>query len=174
MFTLGKSIVSKKFNIENGGRLSFNGALENAEIDLKAVYQMSINTSLAPVTHDPEDEAIRYAVEPQLMLSGRLFNPTVKFEINLPNADEQQRTNFRNAIASEEVLSRQFMYLLVTTNFYDDQASAAMGNTGASSALSATTIEMLSNQLNNWISQINENFNLGLITGREVEQGTGT
>lgn len=158
LFTLG-NIVNKRFQVENGGRISFNGDLADAEIELKAIYQ-KFNTSLFPVTQDADDENLRFAVEPQLLLSGKLFNPTVKFEINLPNTDEQARTRLRNAIASDEVLSRQFMYLLVTNSFYAEQNSSA--STSGTSAMAATTFEMISNQLSNWISQINDNFNLGL------------
>ncbi|HLN56127.1 MAG TPA: translocation/assembly module TamB domain-containing protein [Bacteroidales bacterium] len=162
LFTLG-NIVNKRFDVENGGRINFNGNLDDAEIELKATYQ-KFSASLFPLTQDVKDQNSRYAVEPQILLSGRLFNPTVKFEINLPNADEQAKTNLRNAIASDEVLSRQFMYLLVTNSFYSEQTSAATsGYSGAgTSAMAATTFEMISNQLSNWISQINENFNLGL------------
>ncbi|MGE5419624.1 MAG: translocation/assembly module TamB domain-containing protein [Chloroflexota bacterium] len=161
LFTLG-NIVNKRFDVENGGRISFNGNLDDAEIELKATYQ-KFSASLFPLTQDVKDQNTRYAVEPQIVLSGRLFNPTVKFEINLPNADEQAKTNLRNAIASDEALSRQFMYLLVTNSFYSEQSSATSGNSSAgTSAMAATTFEMISNQLSNWISQINENFNLGL------------
>lgn len=170
LFTLG-NIINKRFQVENGGRISFNGDLDDAEIELRAIYQ-KFNTSLYPVTQDPDDESVRFAVEPQLLLSGRLFNPTVKFEINLPNTDEQDRTRLRNAIASDEVLSRQFMYLLVTNSFYAEQNSGATANgtTSGTSAMAATTFEMISNQLSNWISQINDNFNLGL----NYRPGSGT
>jgi hypothetical protein len=158
LFTLG-NIVNKRFDVENGGRISFNGDLENAEIELKAKYQ-KFTASLFPVTQDEKYRNTRYAVEPQILLSGRLFNPTVKFEINLPNADEEARTYLRTAIASDEALSRQFMYLIVTNSFYSDVSSAGNSSTGTS-AMAATTFEMITNQLSNWISQINENVNLG-------------
>ncbi len=160
LFTLG-NIVNKRFEVENGGRISFNGNLDDAEIDLKATYQ-KFTASLFPVTQEENDKNTRYAVEPQILLSGRLFNPTVKFEINLPNANEQARTHLRNAIASDEALSRQFMYLIVTNSFFPDQSSSATGNSSSgTSTMAATTFEMITNQLSNWISQINENFNLG-------------
>ena len=56
-------------------------------------------------------------VEPQLNLSGNLFNPVVGFNIYLPNADEETRTYLRNAITTEEELSQQFLYLLVMNSF---------------------------------------------------------
>lgn len=161
LFTLG-NIINKRFEVENGGQILFNGDLDDAEIELKAIYQ-KFSASLFPLTQDDDDINSRYAVEPQILLSGRLFNPTVKFEINLPNADEQARTSLRNAIASDESLNRQFMYLLVTNTFYSEQALASSGYSNAgTTAMAATTFEMISNQLSNWISQINDNFDLGL------------
>jgi hypothetical protein len=159
LFTLGNILLNKRFMVENGGRISFNGDLDDAEIELKAVYQ-KFNTSLFPVLHDPAYANVRIPVEPQILLSGKLFNPTVNFEINLPDSDEETKTYLRNAISSDEELSRQFMYLLVMKSFYAELAGDYTNPTGTS-AMAATTMEMFSNQLSNWISQISNDFNLG-------------
>ncbi|HEX2977196.1 MAG TPA: translocation/assembly module TamB domain-containing protein, partial [Bacteroidales bacterium] len=162
LFTLG-NILNKKFEVENGGKIIFNGNLDDAEIDLRTKYK-KFNTSLFPIIQEQQYAQEKVAVEPQLILTGKLFNPTVNFEINLPNANEQAKAYLRNGISSDEELSRQFLYLLVTQSFYSEQSSTTSGtsNPTGSSAVAATTFEMLSNQLSNWISQINENFNLGL------------
>jgi hypothetical protein len=154
LFTLG-NILNKRFMVENGGRISFNGDLEAAEIDLKAVYQ-KFNTSLKPILPTVDAYAnVRIPVEPQILLSGKLFNPTVDFEINLPDSDEETKAYLRNAIASDEDRSKQFMYLLVMRSFYAEQTG------DYTMAMASTTTEMLSNQLSNWISQISNDFNLG-------------
>jgi hypothetical protein len=158
LFTLG-NILNKRFMVENGGRISFNGDLEAAEIELKAVYQ-KFNTSLYPVLPSPAYENVRIPVEPQLLLTGKLFNPTVNFEINLPESNEETKTYLRNAISSED-LSRQFMYLLVMRSFWADTEKVDNTTPTGTSAMAATTTEMLSNQLSNWISQISNDFNLG-------------
>jgi hypothetical protein len=161
LFTLG-NIFAKKFDVENGGKIMFNGNLDDAEIDLLAKYR-KFNTSLFPILQDEKYNS-KISVEPQLLLTGKLFNPTVNFEINLPNSDEDTKAYLKNAIASDEEMSRQFLYLLVTQTFYSEQTNINSGtsNLSGTSAVTATTFEMLSNQLSNWISQINENFNLGL------------
>lgn len=161
LFTLG-NILNKRFFVENGGKIMFNGDLDNAEIELKAIYDKRLNTSLYPITQDQSKSDEKVTVEPQLLLSGRLFNPTVNFEINLPNASEETRTYLSNAIATEEELSRQFMYLLVMNRFYSEQSlsSSSTGSSGTS-AMAVTTTEMLSNQLSNWISQISNDFDVG-------------
>jgi hypothetical protein len=162
LFTLG-NILNKSFSVENGGRIVFNGDLDNAEIDIKAIYKLK--ASLFEVLQDDIYKE-RIPVECHLDLSGSLFNPIVGFNIYLPSADEQTRTYLRNAISTEEELSRQFLYLLVMNNFIADPsntlASQSSGTTGTS-AMAVTTTEMLSNQLSNWLSQISNDFDIGFV-----------
>jgi hypothetical protein len=162
LFTL-QNILNKKFDVESGGKVTFNGDVENAEIDLTADYK-NLKTSLYPILPD-EKYNVRVSVEPQLKLSGKLFNPVVGLNIYLPNADEELRTLVRNAITSEEEMSRQFLYLLVMNSFYADPNTRAGLNTtetGTSAAV-VTTTEMLSNQVSNWLSQISNDFDVGFV-----------
>ena len=162
LFTLG-NILNKSFSVENGGKIMFNGDLNNAEIEMKAIYKLK--ASLYPILQD-ENYKDRIPVECQLNLSGNLLNPIVGFNIYLPTADEKTRTYVRNAISTEEELSRQFLYLLVMNSFYADPSSGvASGSSTPSgtSAMAVTTFEMLSNQLSNWLSQISNDFDIGVV-----------
>ena len=160
LFTL-KNILNKSFSVEDGGKISFNGDIDDAEIEMKAIYKLK--ASLYEILKDEEfTDAI--PVECQIELSGKLFNPTVAFNIYLPLADEETRTYLKNIITTEEELSRQFLYLLVMNRFYSDPSygsSLTATNTGTS-AMAVTTTEMLSNQLSNWLSQISNDFDLGV------------
>ena len=162
LFTLG-NILNKSFSVENGGRIIFNGDIYNAEIDIKAIYRLK--ASLAELLGD-ERFSERIPIECQLNLSGKLFNPVVGFNIYLPMADEETRTYVKNALSSEEELSRQFLYLLVMNSFYADPAlvsSAPSTAISGTSAMAVTTTEMLSNQLSNWLSQISKDFDIGFV-----------
>ncbi len=162
LFTLG-NILNKRFDVESGGKIMFNGNVKDAEIDLKATYK-NLKASLYPILQDPRYSE-RIQVEPQLNLSGKLFNPIVGFSIYLPNADEGTRTYLKNAITTEEELSRQFLYLLVMNSFYSDPTYASSLSTAptGTSAMAVTTTEMLSNQLSNWLSQISKDFDIGFV-----------
>jgi hypothetical protein len=168
LFTLG-NILNKSFTVENGGKIMFNGDIKNAEIDVKAIYKLK--ASLFPILQD-EHNRDRMPVECHLNLSGNLWNPVVGFNIYLPTADEQTRTYVRNAISTEEELSRQFLYLLVMNSFYADpsfgQAANSTSSTGTA-AMAVTTFEMLSSQLSNWLSQISKDFDIGVV----YRPGTG-
>jgi hypothetical protein len=164
LFTL-QNILNKRFDVDNGGKITFNGDVENAEIDLTAKYK-NLKTSLYPILYpilQDEKYRERIPVEPQLNLSGKLFNPVVGFDIYLPNASEETRTYLKNAINTEEELSRQFLFLLVMNSFYSDPTYRSSSGTTASgtSAMAATTTEMFSNQLSNWLSQISNDFDVG-------------
>lgn len=161
-FTLGP-LINKTFSVEYGGRIMFGGNIKDAEIELKASY-LNLKTSLAPVLGDGENQKYteRIPVEPQLNLSGKLFNPIVGFDIYLPDADEETRTSLRNALLTEEEKSRQVFSLLLMGGFIS-MGSYASSNTSGTSAMTATTFEMVSNQLSNWLSQISKDFDIGFV-----------
>jgi hypothetical protein len=194
LFTLG-NILNKRFVVEEGGTISWNGAIDDADLNLKAIYRTK--ASLAPLSFaysDMEDLQERLPVECQLMLSDKLLNPVIKFDIRLPTADEERRNYLRMAIDTEEELSRQFLYLLVMNSFYTDPAlySATGGSTQVPSSQTTgtqdatilgmtTTTEMLSNQLSNWLSQISNDFDIGFnyrpgdeLTDDEIEVALST
>lgn len=162
LFTLG-NILNKPFSLESGGRIIFNGDIYDAEVDLKAIYKLRASLSeIMPFDASTE----RVPVECQLNLSGKLFNPVIGFNIYLPTADERTRAYVRNAIATEEQMSRQFLYLLVMNSFFADPslgAGTAQSSGTAGTAAAVTTSEMLFSQLSNMLSQITNDFDIGLV-----------
>lgn len=179
-FTLG-NIFNKRFIVEEGGTISWNGDIMNANVDARAIYKLK--ASLEDLFQD-EAYAERIPVECHLNISGQLINPVIGFDIYLPTADESMRTDLRAAIDSEEEMSRQFLYLLLMNSFYPDPsfAGATLNTTNAgASAMGVTTTEMLSNQLSNWLSQISNDFDIGFayrpgneISTQEVEVALST
>lgn len=179
LFTLG-NIFNKRFVVEEGGTISWDGDIADADLNIKAIYKL--RTSLFELL---QDEAFRQRipVECHLNMSGKLISPVIGFDIYLPTADEQTRTLLRNAINTEEEMSRQFLYLMVMNSFYPSSAYATAANTTAAgaSAMGVTTTEMLSNQLSNWLSQISNDFDIGFayrpgneISSQEVEVALST
>jgi hypothetical protein len=162
-FTLG-NIFNKPFSVENGGKIMFNGDLDNAEIELSATYK-NLKASLYALEGDERFKGNeRTTVEPQLNLTGKLFNPIVNFNINLPNADEEKKSYLRNAISTEEELNRQVFSLLVMNSFISiGSISPSAATSTGTNAMYSTTFEMLSNQISNWLSQINQDFDVGFV-----------
>jgi hypothetical protein len=179
-FTLGP-ILNKPFSVEDGGKIMFNGNLRDAEIELKASYK-NLKASLYPTITQDEHYNDRISVEPQLSLSGKLFNPVVGFDIYLPDADETTRTLLQNVISTQEELTRQVTALLMMNNFISTGASSVSTTTTATTAVAATSLEMISNRVSNMLSQLSKNVDIGLnirpgsnaITPQEAELALST
>jgi hypothetical protein len=158
LFTL-KNVINKRFVVEKGGRISWNGDPIDANIDMQAIY--SLKTSISPLDPDVSQSNAhkRIPVECVVNMSGKLMNPTIKPDIKLPGADQTTQNIVKNSINTDEELMKQFVSLLVMNNFYSQQS---FNEAGASSGIGVTTTELLSNQVSSWLSQISNDFDIGV------------
>ncbi|MCF8224877.1 MAG: translocation/assembly module TamB domain-containing protein [Bacteroidales bacterium] len=181
LFTL-QNVINKKFRIKPGGTISWNGAPTEAIINLEAIYETKASPiSLAPERSDEFKK--RIPVYCLLSLQGDLNNPTITPSIELPTAEPEIRSIVETSIGTEEELMRQFISLLVINNFIstNEFGVTAVGQGAAVGAAGVTASELLSNQLSNWLSQISNDFDIGVnyrpgdnITGEEVEVALST
>jgi hypothetical protein len=156
-----RNVFNRKFKIKEGGSIQWNGSPTEAIINLQAVY--NVRTSVDPLM--PQDGANEgekgnnvMPVECQLFLTDNLMQPTTKFGINLPTANEDLRSIVNNILSSDEELSKQFISLLIMNSFI---APDDMGFfTNRSGAINVAAIELVSNQLSHMLSQFNENLNI--------------
>jgi hypothetical protein len=182
LFTL-QNVINKRFKIEPGGKISFNGSPMDASIDLEAIY----TTRAAPYNLYPDlddtKESLkkRIPVECHLILQGELRSPTISTGIYMPTADAETRNLLENSTSTDEELMKQFLSLLVINNFYSvsGYGSQPAGPTGSIAGVTAS--ELLSNQLSNWLSQISDDFDIGVnyrpgdqITSDELELALST
>ncbi|MCB9012930.1 MAG: translocation/assembly module TamB [Bacteroidales bacterium] len=181
LFTL-QNVINKKFVVEKGGRITWNGDPEDANIDMKAVY--GLKTTISALDPDPTQQASRkrIPVDCTIDLSGKLMNPTIKPGISLPGSDVQTQNIVKNSINTDEEMMKQFVSLLVMNNFYSQQGIVQGGTGGTSSNVAGvTTSELLSNQLSSWLSQISNDFDIGInyrpgdqITSEELQVALST
>lgn len=182
LFTL-QNIINKKLKVEKGGSISWNGDPLDATIDMSAIY----STRAIPSVLVPDPPAYlkdkRYPVDCRLIMTDKMMNPTIQFEIILPTAEEETKNFVKNAITTQEELTKQFISLLVINNFSSSQAIASPGavTSQGTGMVGVTTSELLSNQLSNWLSQISNDFDIGVnyrpgdeITTDQVEVALST
>jgi hypothetical protein len=149
-FTLPNfSIVSRKFMINRGSRIRFNGDVTDAELDVTASYKERV--SLA--TLFPDDSLRNHAVECQIFITGRMTNPLLKFNIDIHDIDPEKKAQFANLVNTDEKMTRQFLSLLVLRAFLPEQnfATQDLGST----SLMYNASELLSGQIGNLISMFN-------------------
>jgi len=182
LFTL-QNVINKRFIIEPGGKITFNGSPTDASVDLEAIY----TTRAAPYNLYPDNDDTkeslkkRIPVECHLILQGELEAPTIATGIHMPTADAETRNLLENSTSTDEELMKQFLSLLVINNFYSVTGfgSEDLGTPGSIAGVTAS--ELLSNQLSNWLSQISDDFDIGInyrpgdqITSDEVEVALST
>lgn len=171
LFTL-QNVINKRFEVKPGGRISWNGDPADANIELEAfypirtsVYNLALGFNYDANSTELESLKKRIPVECQIMMTGKLLEPTLKPDIELPTADPQTRNIVQNSISTEEDLMVQFLSLLVINNFISTQNINNPGSGTRNTAFEAgfaTTSELLTNQFNRLLSQLSKDLDIGL------------
>ncbi len=158
LFTL-QGVINKKFKIEEGGSISWNGDPIDATMNIKAVYKVKTGLDQLLMLQDDRYKQ-KVPVDCQILLTQKLMAPGIKFNIDVLTTDNETKALVNSALSTEESINKNFLSLLVINSFvptFQDQNSP-----GLSSGLSNTVSEMLSNQLSNWLSQWSKTFDIGL------------
>ena len=157
LFTL-QNFVNKKFEIESGAVITWDGNPYKAQMELNALYRLTANVS--HLTSNPEANR-NSDIECRMLMSGDLLKPDILFDIQIPNADDQTNRILEEQTNTEEKNTQQFLSLLVLNSF---MSSGEYENTDVDylSSTVSSGAEMLNNQLYNWTSQFSNRFDLGL------------
>jgi len=157
-----KDVFTKEFVIEEGGTVQWNGDPKDADIEIRAKRTIN-NVSIASVLNVDTTSSNSYnrkmKVVSVVKLTGKLMNPTVKFSIELPGADNTTQNMFYNMIdtTNDQNMIRQTFSLLVLSKL--EPATNPYGAI-VSEGLGMTSMELFSNQLSNYLSQVTGNLNV--------------
>jgi hypothetical protein len=159
LFTL-QNIINKKFVIDQGSRISWNGSPYDAEVALTAAYTGSTSTLYKLMDDSTFRRRLNYEV--QLNLTNKLMNPTINYTINVLGLDANDESRVSSRLHIEDEISRQVFGLLVLNQFLPSaQGVQSTYAIEAGSGASSSAGELLSNQVSNWLSQISHNVGLG-------------
>jgi len=176
LFTL-QNLFRKEFKVNQGSTIAWTGDPFNAQVNINAVYPLT--ASLTDLMDKAQLGNMRSSVPVNcvLKLTDNLMKPTINFDIDLPQSDEGVKQRVRNVITTDEMMSRQILYLLVFNKFYsaDIQSSTnQVAGIGTSEAFSFAT-STVSAQLNNWMSKMLKTNNLSFgFDYRQTDIQTGS
>jgi hypothetical protein len=178
-------VINKKFEIERGGTIAWNGDPYDAILNLNAIYRLK--ASLAELYANSVENADynqRIPVLCKINLTNSLNNPDIRFDIELPTTEDRVRDEVKQYISSEEDLNKQILSLLVLGKFYTPEylrGSYTSTGSGLMGSTASTASELFSNQFSNWLSQISNDFDIGFnyrpgneITNNEIEFALST
>jgi len=155
LFTF-QNIINKRFIIDPGSTVKWNGDAYDAEMDIRARYKIRANLAGLGI-----DTNSRYVpVECIINITNLLSNPEFTFEVDLPSLLEYEKDAYLAAI--NQNINNNFISLLIINSFVNPNTGIGQATTAGASLLGKSASEVLSNQLSNWLSQISKNVNIGV------------
>jgi len=160
LFSL-QNMLRRDFSIQRGGTISWNGNPYNADLNITALYRVRPTLKGLPAAGsiDPALANERIPVNCIINLKDKLFNPNIRFDISLPTSDARVKEIVYSSIdtTNRAEMNRQMLYLLVLNSF----SVREMDNT-FTTGLGASSLDLLSNQISSWLSQISKDFDIGI------------
>jgi hypothetical protein len=188
LFSL-QNVINKRFFINRGSRVKWDGDPYNALINITATYRLRasmydlVGASMTSADRNADLQK-RVPINCNLILTDRLLKPSIRFEIETPSNQDNNQNLIKEYIRTQEELNRQVLSLLVLNRFYSPESqksSDLSSNRIGNNAALVTTTEVLSNQLSHWLSQINKDVDIGVsyrpgdeITSQEIEVALST
>ena len=154
-----QDIILKEFSIKPGSSISFTGNPYAGELDITAAYK--VNTSLTELDQsfasDRELNRTNVPVEALLKVRGLMTNPDIGFDIDLPTVTEETARKVKSIISTDDMMSRQVIYLVALNKFYSPEYMGVSSTGGEWASVASSTI---SSQIQNVIGQITDKFTL--------------
>jgi hypothetical protein len=174
-FTI-ENLVNKRFELVKGGRISWTGDPYTANVNLKGLYRVKANLNSLGLSLDSSATfKNKVNVECYINLKNQLLDPSIKFEIKMPDLDpDLQRMVYAEIdTTNTAMMNQQMISLLVLGTFSYSNAS--------NYNLSSSYYTILTNQLSGMLSQISDDFDIGVnykpgdnITNEEFEVALST
>lgn len=173
------NFISKEFNIINGSRIMWDGNPYDGKMKIEAVkreYAAPADLLVGLVSAEElQNYRTKIPVDCQLFLNGLLFSPEISFGLDFPNQNSVSNTGFNafNSVVSRiktdvEELNRQVFSLLVLGSFIPpgysggNSSLASSTTSGLQNTVNNSVGDLISNQLSNWITQIDPKWQIGI------------
>ena len=153
-----QQVIRKRFNIRDGSVVTFHGDPMSASLDISATYNLTANVQ------DLDEALVHETASPSILvhcilrIDGRLQNPTITFDLELPNSNAELERQVKSFIDTEDMMTRQIIYLLVLNKFYTPDYSRNEYRTNEFSAVASSA---LSAQLSNILSSLSDKVQIG-------------
>ena len=148
-----KNVISKLFEVSQGGTISWSGNPANATINLKATYDVRTDVSVLYQAAGSSTPSKYELVQAQLGLTGPLIKPAIDFDFNFPT-DPNIKDDLSTYLTDNTNRSQQAVSLIVRRQFSSSANNRGLNNTVRNTAQDALT-EYVFNQFNSLFAQTN-------------------
>lgn len=168
-----QQLIHKEFQIREGSLITFNGDPLQANMNINAIYNLTANIGDLDQSLVMESARTNVPVNCVLNLDGPLRSPQISFDLELPGSNEELERQVKSLVDTEDMMTRQIVYLLVLNKFYTPEYTGTVG----SNDFTAVASSALSSQLSSLLNSITDKVQIGTnirasedgITDTEVE-----
>ena len=152
-----QDLILRDFTIKRGSAISFNGDPFNALLDITATYRVNTNLSDLDKSFSTDRDLARtnVPVDAVLKVDGEMTHPDITFDIELPTLTQDVERKVKSIISTDDMMSRQIIYLLALNRFYTPEYMGSTSNGGELASVASST---LSSQLSNMLGQLTDKF----------------
>jgi hypothetical protein len=146
-----KNFISKNFQVNQGGTLRWTGNPSNAEINLRAIYELRANISdLYTAAGFQAAQPRQELVQAQLVLTRTLLQPAIEFDFTFP-LNPSIKDELSTYLSDVNNRNQQALSLIVRRQFAPGTGSNI--NQQVLGTASAAASEFFFNKLNSYIAQ---------------------
>lgn len=155
-----QDLILRDFKIYPGSNISFNGDPLQGVLDITAAYRVNTNLSDLDKSFSTDRDLNRtnVPVDALLKVTGDMRSPGISFDIALPTLTQDVERKVKSIISTDDMMSRQIIYLLALNRFYTPEYMGATSN--GSGELASVASSTLSSQLSNFMGQLTDKVTL--------------
>ncbi len=149
-----KNVISKLFQVNQGGTIRWTGDPSNAEINMQAIYEVrtDISNLYKAAGQTSPTGSHQELVQAQLILKGSLIHPGIDFDFNFPT-DPSIKDDLGQYLTDYNNRSQQALSVIVRRQFASGYGSNIQDQVKQTATDAAS--EVFFNQVNNLIAQSN-------------------
>jgi hypothetical protein len=165
-----QDFIYRDLLIQPGSQVEFGGNPFDANIHLichHTINSVPLSDLTATTAYSSNNKVKVICI---LDITGTLEQMNFKFDLNLPNVNDETKQLVKSMINSEEEMNTQIIYLLGLGRFYTNEYARMNNDNKSSQAVNSLLSSTLSGQINNMLSNVigtdsKWNFGTGLTTG---------
>ncbi len=155
-------VIDKKFDVEPGSLIVWNGDPYSADLDIKAMYHIPA-VDVSPLLGDANIQNYRVPMNVLIYLKGNLMKPRIEFDIEVPEANAMVRSQIEYLFSDPDKKMLQILALLYAGTFISEDNL----NIGSVAAVGGNISERLLNVFNTLLENEKFNVKLNYVPGTE-------
>ncbi|WPO76888.1 translocation/assembly module TamB domain-containing protein [Flavobacterium sp. KACC 22761] len=189
-YEMNFNMIRRKFNIQKGSSITWNGEPTMATLDITAIYKVNtapidlLGNQLGDKTQAEKNTyKQKIPFETHLKMNGELLKPEITFDIVLPegnygvssNVVDMSRTKLEQLRQEPAEMNKQVFALLLLNRFIGENPFASeSGGTSAESLARQSVSKILSQQLNDFAGELISGVQLEFDLESTEDYTTGT